>query len=534
MLSIRIHHGGNFQRCPGRMYSECHVDIFDMVNINLFTVVALKMMIVQLGYSGKSEPLFNYYLRPLTSLDEGLYALACGDDVRSLTTLDRSFKLIEVIEDVMGQLSSEETKLDGEVGFSDVAGSGIENFGLSHDESFGVDDLNLNLNEHVGLNRLTQEPIVAEVRTHEPSVEEGIDQEDESAPSDEQFFNDVEGIYIAYETKYEGQSSEDAGKDDDDDEDDYFLICSPTSRKCRRPPQNETCVAFMLPGKEHDCMICSPTSESAGGLPKTIIVSHSLPPCSCTSAMEFSFPIAFVLPGEHECNESFKLGRPPALSSSVAMKVSNWGGHLHFREVGEFAPQLHESAGGLPKTKLVSHSCSLAGSTSAMKVSIPIAFVLPGREHECNESFKLGRPPALSFSPVGSHIWFKLYGPPSDPDVDLIGTICYLVMLANTSMEYNPLYDADKGFNVMPSSFHDVGDVEFQDNWGRVWQSMDAAKIAKRRCLREGCNCSCLSNFREGSRMISGVKAQLKIKTCDRRRRGGAMQPDGRGGRPSV
>ncbi|GJW36106.1 RNA-directed DNA polymerase, eukaryota [Tanacetum coccineum] len=51
-----------------------------------------------------------------------------------------------------------------------------------------------------------------------------------------------------------------------------------------------------------------------------------------------------------------------------------------------FAPQLHESAGGLPKTKLVSHSCSLAGSTSAMEVSIPIAFVLPDREHECNEN----------------------------------------------------------------------------------------------------------------------------------------------------
>ncbi|GJX47301.1 putative reverse transcriptase domain-containing protein [Tanacetum coccineum] len=44
-----------------------------------------------------------------------------------------------------------------------------------------------------------------------------------------------------------------------------------------------------------------------------------------------------------------------------------------------FAPQLHESAGGLPKTKLVSHSCSLPGSTRAMKVSIPIASVLPGR-----------------------------------------------------------------------------------------------------------------------------------------------------------
>ncbi|GJS39351.1 nicalin-1, partial [Tanacetum coccineum] len=55
------------------------------------------------------------------------------------------------------------------------------------------------------------------------------------------------------------------------------------------------------------------------------------------------------------------------------------------------------------------------------------------------------------FSPVGSNIWFKLYGPPSDRDVDLIGT------------------DAIRGFNVMPSSFHDIGDVEFQDNWGRVW-----------------------------------------------------------------
>lgn len=35
------------------------------------------------------------------------------------------------------------------------------------------------------------------------------------------------------------------------------------------------------------------------------------------------------------------------------------------------------------------------------------------------------------------------------------------------SMDYDPLYDADKGANVMPSSFHDIGDVEFQDNWGR-------------------------------------------------------------------
>ncbi|KAJ4974605.1 hypothetical protein NE237_007779 [Protea cynaroides] len=87
------------------------------------------------------------------------------------------------------------------------------------------------------------------------------------------------------------------------------------------------------------------------------------------------------------------------------------------------------------------------------------------------------------FNPIDSYVWFELYGSPSDRDVDLIGGVIqsWYVMgrlgafnssnlqVANTSMEYNPLYDADKGFNVMPSSFHDIGDVEFQDNWGRVW-----------------------------------------------------------------
>ncbi|KAK3011755.1 hypothetical protein RJ639_012300 [Escallonia herrerae] len=87
------------------------------------------------------------------------------------------------------------------------------------------------------------------------------------------------------------------------------------------------------------------------------------------------------------------------------------------------------------------------------------------------------------FNPIDSYIWFELYGSPSDRDVDLIGSVIqsWYVMgrlgafnssnlqLGNSSMDYDPLYDADKGFNVMPSSFHDIGDVEFQDNWGRFW-----------------------------------------------------------------
>ncbi|KAF5737856.1 hypothetical protein HS088_TW13G00747 [Tripterygium wilfordii] len=87
------------------------------------------------------------------------------------------------------------------------------------------------------------------------------------------------------------------------------------------------------------------------------------------------------------------------------------------------------------------------------------------------------------FNPLDSYIWFELLGSPTDQDVDIIGSVvqAWYVMgrlgafnssnlqVGNQSMDYNPIYDADKGFNVMPSSFHEIGDVEFQDNWGRVW-----------------------------------------------------------------
>ncbi|GKD23594.1 hypothetical protein Tco_1225297, partial [Tanacetum coccineum] len=69
-----------------------------------------------------------------------------------------------------------ETELDGQAGFVNVARSGVESFGLSHDESFGFDDLDLNLNEHVDVNGSQNEtqselPVSEEpdiVRTQEP------------------------------------------------------------------------------------------------------------------------------------------------------------------------------------------------------------------------------------------------------------------------------------------------------------------------------------------------------------------------------
>ncbi|GJU24581.1 hypothetical protein Tco_1163202 [Tanacetum coccineum] len=106
-------------------------------------------------------------------------------------------QLSGVIDDVMRQLSFDETELDGEASFADVAGSGVDSSGLSHDESFGFDDLDLNLNEELNVNLnvsqvetqsellvfeepdvgRTQEPILAEVSIQEPIVAEVSTQE---------------------------------------------------------------------------------------------------------------------------------------------------------------------------------------------------------------------------------------------------------------------------------------------------------------------------------------------------------------------
>ncbi|GKA42221.1 hypothetical protein Tco_0734881 [Tanacetum coccineum] len=100
----------------------------------------------------------------------------------------------------------------------------IDSFGLSHDESFGVDDLDLNLNEYVDLN-ISQTETQYELPVFEVPVSkepDGNNQEDGSAPSDGQFFYDVEGIDSAYETQYDVHSSEDADTYDDDEDD--FLV----------------------------------------------------------------------------------------------------------------------------------------------------------------------------------------------------------------------------------------------------------------------------------------------------------------------
>ncbi|GJW96064.1 hypothetical protein Tco_0177872, partial [Tanacetum coccineum] len=200
MFSIRIHFSGIFYKYLGRRYVDGQVDIFDMVDIELFNVIVLNKMFLQLGYTVEFEPLFYNYIGPLSSLDEELYPLvvkAIIEDISqpstSATKENKYNKLLlltwhdstpakdsvcnsvtprcmphglltpptnesvitytqlssvqgldtqdHVIDDVMRRLSFNEIELDEEAGFGDVAGSSMDSFGLSHDESFGVDDL---------------------------------------------------------------------------------------------------------------------------------------------------------------------------------------------------------------------------------------------------------------------------------------------------------------------------------------------------------------------------------------------------------
>nr|GEW58400.1 hypothetical protein [Tanacetum cinerariifolium] len=234
------------------MYVSGHVAIFDMVDIDLFTVVALNMMVLKLGYTGKSELMFYNYLRPLTSLNEGLYGLTCKEDVRCLATLVRSFKSIEVyiehgittldfylralrfratIEEITDEPSSiaayrtkkmllltwhESSETTKEPIRDSITPSSLP----QHDSSTLVRimfvtplHLEVSTQEPIVAEVSTQEPIVAEVSTHIPIVEE--------VETQEISLEDV--VLEDYEIEYDVQSSKDAGTDDDDVDEDFLV-----------------------------------------------------------------------------------------------------------------------------------------------------------------------------------------------------------------------------------------------------------------------------------------------------------------------
>ncbi|GKE32174.1 hypothetical protein Tco_1451496, partial [Tanacetum coccineum] len=104
MFTMRIHHGGNFRRFPGRQYVGGKEGIFDLVDIDVF--YARVRSDGDTGYTYENELLFYHYLRSMSSLvDVGLFALSCDEDVRCPSVEERTLLFMEAHDRVKKRAS---------------------------------------------------------------------------------------------------------------------------------------------------------------------------------------------------------------------------------------------------------------------------------------------------------------------------------------------------------------------------------------------------------------------------------------------
>lgn len=87
------------------------------------------------------------------------------------------------------------------------------------------------------------------------------------------------------------------------------------------------------------------------------------------------------------------------------------------------------------------------------------------------------------FDATDSYIWMELYSSPSEKDLDLIGGVFrswYLLgrlggfnslnlQISNIPIDQRLSYNENVEEVPLPAYFHNIGELEFQDNWGRVW-----------------------------------------------------------------
>lgn len=92
------------------------------------------------------------------------------------------------------------------------------------------------------------------------------------------------------------------------------------------------------------------------------------------------------------------------------------------------------------------------------------------------------------FDATDSYFWMELYSSPSEKDMEIIGSIIrawYVLgrlggfnslnmqvskIPINQSLSYN-----ENVTDILPACFHNIGELEFQDNWGRVWVDIGTA-----------------------------------------------------------
>ncbi|CAI9301559.1 unnamed protein product [Lactuca saligna] len=97
IFSVRLHHGGQFTKFPGRKYIKGKQNYVDLLDIDTFAIHDIDEMMEELGHIDSDETLLYYhFLRPFGNLDFGLFALGSDQDVHHLGTFVANHKLIDV------------------------------------------------------------------------------------------------------------------------------------------------------------------------------------------------------------------------------------------------------------------------------------------------------------------------------------------------------------------------------------------------------------------------------------------------------
>ncbi|CAI9288766.1 unnamed protein product [Lactuca saligna] len=97
IFSVRLHHGGQFTKFPGRKYIKGKQNYVDLLDIDTFSIHDIDEMMEELGHIDSDETLLYYhFLRPFGDLDFGLFALGSDQDVHHLGTYVANHKVIDV------------------------------------------------------------------------------------------------------------------------------------------------------------------------------------------------------------------------------------------------------------------------------------------------------------------------------------------------------------------------------------------------------------------------------------------------------
>ena len=95
VFSMKVFHGGTFTPSPNRKYFGGKVQYVDLLDIECFNVDILHSVVKMLKYDPR-EIMYYHFKIPNKTLDWGLRALACDDDVNNLAQYVKDNKVIDV------------------------------------------------------------------------------------------------------------------------------------------------------------------------------------------------------------------------------------------------------------------------------------------------------------------------------------------------------------------------------------------------------------------------------------------------------